>query len=87
MNACSIRDIGRFGKTVLFLFSSPITQFMRHIFAEPLFVFVYIIIDGLVADMDALFGKDTAYLTGRPVLLYNHLFNTPPQKVILAVIR
>ena len=31
MNACSIRDIGRFGKTVLFLFSAPITQFMRQI--------------------------------------------------------
>ena len=33
MNTCSIRDIGRFGKTVLFLFSSPITQFMRQILA------------------------------------------------------
>lgn len=66
------------GLTQLFLFSFLIMQFIRPIFAESLFVFVYTVIDGLVTDMDALFGKDTAYLTGRPIVLYNHLFNMPP---------
>ena len=81
-----VGDIGGFGYT-LFLLPAPVAQFMRHMFCQfSRFIRMHVIINGFWTDMDALFGEYTAYLTGRPLLVFYLLFHMPPQDVVFAVI-
>lgn len=86
VNACPIRDIGGFGH-ILFLLFATITQFMWHVFRQFSFrIRMDVIINGLGAYMNALFRKHSAYLAGRQILILYHLFHTPPQRLVFAVI-
>ena len=78
MDTRSVGDIGGFG-WALFLLSSAIAQLMGNMSSQFTgFVCMDMIIDSLRTYMYPLFGEYTAYLTGRPVLVYYHLFHTPP---------
>ena len=43
------------------------------------FVRVNVIVNGLLDDMDSLLAQNSCYLGRRPVFVYNHSLNTPPE--------
>lgn len=86
VDARAVGDVRRLGLPP-FPHPPAVFQLMRQVSRQPARrIRMYVIINGLRADTDAVFGEHAAYLAGRPMVFDNHLLHPPPQERVLAMV-